>query len=130
MAEFRLEEEGIERLQKAIADYGEGVGQKLYEYLSTTGDEVFQASITSLIPVSDRPKRHAKSSDPLTGDMQTETTLYIHSHKPFHYLYFPDQGQGTSKGQAAHEFMETGVDNRYDQVVNDLIDILINDLKF
>lgn len=129
MADFHLEEEGIERLQKAMADYGEGVGQKIYEYLSTTGDEIFQASITNLIPVSDRAKKHAKHSNPLKSEMQTETTLYIHAPGKYHYLYFPDQGQGTSKGQAPHEFMETGVDNRYNQVVNDLIDILIKDLN-
>ena len=71
-------------------------------------------------------KVHAKDKQPLIDEMIDSLTLYIHSRKPYHYLYFPDQAQGTSKNQLPHDFMEGGVDAKYDTVVNGLLNALIN----
>ena len=126
---FTIKDEDIERLQKAIQNFGEEAEVVIGDYLKNEADEIFKNAIERLIPVSDKNKKHARSSAPLTGEMIGATSLYIHTKKPFHYLYFPDQGEGTSKGSSAHEFMEGGVDEQYDTVVNALIDVLINKLN-
>lgn len=126
---FSIKDEDVERLQQAVKNFGEGAEEVISEYLENNADEIFRDSITLLIPVSDREKKHAKHSAPLTGEMQGKTSLYIHTKKPFHYLYFPDQGEGTSKRNMPHEFMEHGVDNKYDTVVNEMIDRIIEELN-
>ena len=126
---FTIKDEDVERLQKAVQNFGQGAEEAIGNYLGNEADEIFRNAITNLIPVSDRMKKHARNSAPLTGEMTGVTSLYIHTKKPFHYLYFPDQGEGTSKRSPAHEFMEGGVDAQYDTVVNALIDALINELN-
>ena len=126
---FDIKDEGIARLQQAVQNFGEGAEQAISDYLENEANEIFSRSIENLIPVSDRFKVHARNSNPLIGEMQGVSSLYIHTKKPYHYLYFPDQGEGTSKRSPAHEFMEGGVDNQYDTVVNGLIDALIRELN-
>ena len=125
---FDLKEEDVIKLQQAVSKFGEGAEEVIGEYLENEANEIFSESIISLIPVSEKGKKHAKFSAPLTGDMEGVMSLYIHTKKPFHYLYFPDSGEGTSKGDA-HEFMEKGVDNQYDTVVNGIIDGLLDKLN-
>lgn len=126
---FTIKDEDIEKLQKAVQNFGEGAEKVIGNYLENEADEIFRNAIANLIPISDRNKKHAKNSAPLTGEMLSQTSLYIHTKRNFHYLYFPDQGEGTSKGSPPHEFMEGGVDTQYDTVVNALIDALINELN-
>ena len=64
---------------------------------------------------------------PFTDDMQGKLSVYIHTKKSYHYLYFPDEGEGTSKGQMAHDFTGEGVENEYDNTVNLLLDALIKE---
>lgn len=125
-ATFTLDDKDIDRLTNAIKSF-EGEAEKaIGQYLESKADDIFQKSIINLIPVSEANKQHAKTSAPLTGDMQGNLSLYIHTKKKFHYLYFPNEGEGTSKGQEPHDFMGEGLDKEYDTVVNGLLDALIN----
>lgn len=123
---FSLDDKDIERLTDAIKAFEGSAEQAIGEYLEGQANEIFKDSIVNLIPVSKQNKRHAKNSAPLTGEMQGNLSLYIHTKKNWHYLYFPDEGEGTSKGQAPHDFMGEGVDKEYDTVVNGMLDALIN----
>ena len=125
-ATFTLDDKDIDRLTNAIKNF-EGEAEKaIGQYLESKADDIFQKSIINLIPVSEANKKHAKNSAPLTGDMQGNLSLYIHTKKQWHYLYFPNEGEGTSKGQPPHDFMGEGLDKKYDEVVNGLLDCLIN----
>ena len=123
---FEIEDKDVNKLLDAITNYQGNAEQVITEYLSNEANDIFKPSIISLVPRSDRIKPHAKDRDPFIGEMVDSLTLYIHSKKPYHYLYFPDQGQGTSKNQLPHDFMEGGVDKEYNTVVNGLLDALIN----
>lgn len=126
-ASFSLDDKDIDRLVTAIKNYEGHAEEALGNYLRNEADEIFRPSIENLIPVSNRDKKHARNSAPLTGDMQGNLSLYIHTKKAWHYLYFPDEGEGTSKGQAPHDFMGKGVEKEYDTVINGMLDSLINE---
>ena len=117
------------KIQDKIREFSDGAEQVINEYLINQASDIFMDSITNLIPVSDRQKKHAKQNAPLVGEQKENLVLYIHTRKPWHYLYFPDEGEGTSLGQKAHDFMGEGVEAKYDEVVNGMLDALINNIN-
>ena len=126
---FQIKSEDVQKVQDAIKTFGDGAEQILNEYLITQANEIFTESIINLIPVSDRDKRHARQNAPFTGEQKANLELYIHTKKPYHYLYFPDEGEGTSLGQQAHDFMGEGVEAKYDEVINGMLDALMNNFN-
>lgn len=125
-AVFSLNDDDVDKLIKAIQNYEDNAEDAISKYLENEVPEIVKPSIQNLIPVSDRNKKHAKNSAPFTEDMEGKLSVYIHTKKKWHYLYFPDEGEGTSKGQMPHDFMGQGVDNEYDTLVNGIIDSLMN----
>ena len=123
-ASFGMSAEDVEKLQQAIINYGEGAEQVINDYLKTEAGDIFTESIVNLIPVSDRNKKHAKNSSPLKAEQKENLSLYIHTKSQFNYLYFPQTGEGTSSGKAPNDFMEKGIDQKYDTVVNQMLDKL------
>ena len=87
-ARFELDAKDIERLAGAIKNFEGNAEEALGSYLKNEADEIFRPSIENLIPVSDKDKKHARYSAPLTGEMQGNLSLYIHTKKAWHYLYF------------------------------------------
>lgn len=126
-ASFQIHDEDINKLIQSIQRFEGDAEQAIGQYLQNEVPDITKPSIQNLIPVSDRNKVHAKTSAPFTEDMEGNLSIYIHTKKQWHYLYFPDEGEGTSKGQAPHDFMMQGVENEYDTLVNGLLDSLINE---
>lgn len=126
-ASFSLNDDDVNKLIEAIQRYEDNAEDAISNYLETEVPSITKPSIQSLIPVSDRNKAHARTSAPFTEDMEGKLSIYIHTKKQWHYLYFPDEGEGTSKGQMPHDFMNQGVENEYDTLVNGLLDSLINE---
>lgn len=124
---FTLKDEDIEKLIDAIKGFAGDAENAISDALENKVAEILKNSIENLIPVSDRNKTHAKYSAPFTDDMQGKFSVYIHTKKAYHYLYFPDEGEGTSKGQMAHDFTGEGVEREYDSAINILLDALINE---
>ena len=128
-AYFELKSEDVQKLQQAIQQYGGNAEKTINDLLNSEVKEILIKSITNLIPVSEKGKKHAKFSNPLQGDMKGNLTLYIHTKSNFHYLYFPDEGEGTSKGRGASDFMGRGIDAEYDNVLNRMLDKLQNEWR-
>lgn len=126
-ASFSLNDDDVNKLIEAIQRYEDNAEDAISNYLETEVPSITKPSIQSLIPVSDRNKAHARTSAPFTEDMEGKLSIYIHTKKQWHYLYFPDEGEGTSKGQRPHDFMAQGVENKYDTLVNGLLDSLLNE---
>ncbi|MGM9534894.1 MAG: hypothetical protein ACI3VR_06560 [Intestinibacter sp.] len=129
-ANFELEAEDIQRIQEAIMNFGDGAEKVINDYLETQANEAFKQSIINLIPVSDRDKAHAKDSDPLKGELSGNLELYIHTKTQYNYLYFPDEGAGAHfVGKGPQDFMQQGVDNKIDEVVDGMIESLMNNMN-
>lgn len=124
---FTLKDEDVENLIDAIKGFAGDAENAISDALENKVAEILKNSIENLIPVSNRNKIHAKYSAPFTDDMQGKLSVYIHTKKAYHYLYFPDEGEGTSKGQMAHDFTGEGVEREYDSAINILLDVLINE---
>lgn len=123
---FELNDGDINKLITTIQNYSGDAEKAIGNYLENELPDIAKPSIQNLIPVSDRNKKHAKNSAPFTEDMEGNLSIYIHTKKPYHYLYFPDEGEGTSKGQEPHYFMEEGMERKYDEIVNGLLDSLLD----
>lgn len=126
-AAFSLNDDDVNKLIEAIQKFEGSAEEAIGGYLEGEVPSIVKPSIQNLIPISDRNKAHASTSAPFTEDMEGKLSIYIHTKKQWHYLYFPDEGEGTSKGQAPHDFMMQGVENQYDALVNGLLDSLINE---
>lgn len=123
---FSLHDDDINSLIQRIQEYQGNAEEAIGEYLKNELPDIAKPSIQNLIPVSDRNKPHAKYSNPFKEDMEGLLSVSIHTKKNWHYLYFPDEGEGTSKGQFPHNFMEEGIETEYDTIINGLLDSLIN----
>ena len=124
---FTLKDEDVNELIESIKKFTGNAEDAIAETLENKVADILKTSIEGLIPVSNRNKTHAKYSVPFTDDMQGKLSVYIHTKKAYHYLYFPDEGEGTSKGQAPHDFTTEGVEKEYDNAINILLEALINE---
>lgn len=124
---FSIHDDDIDKLITQIQAFQGNAEEAIGDYLENTLPGIAKPSIQNLIPVSDRNKPHAKYSRPFTEDMDGRLSISIHTTKKWHYLYFPDEGEGTSKGQAPHNFMEEGIEKEYDTIINGILDSLINE---
>lgn len=125
-ANFSINDDDIDKLIQAIQSYEDDAEEAIGDYLENKVPKIVKPSIQNLIPVSDRRKKHARNSAPFTEDMDGKLSVYIHTKYQWHYLYFPDEGEGTSKGQSPHDFMLQGVENQYDTLINGILDSLMN----
>ena len=126
---FEIKQEDLERLTQAIMDYGEGAENVINQVLQGEASDVFKEAITRLIPVSNRNKLHAKYRNPVKADIQGNMSLLLHTPKPNGYLYFPDEGEGTSLHRGARDFMGKGVESKSDDVINAILEQLQSDLN-
>lgn len=126
MANFEISSEDVDRLQQAIINYGNEAEQTINDYLTTEAKDTFSRSITDLIPLSNRNKQHARNSNPVKGEQKENLSLYLHTPGRYHYLYFPDEGEGTSKNRGPADFMQRGVDAESGNVINKLLDDILN----
>jgi hypothetical protein len=122
--DFTLKEEDLTRIQEAIMDFGDDAERVVNDCLANEVKDKLITSITNLIPVSDKNKKHAKSSNPLDGKIRNNLTLWIHTKSKFNYLYFPQNAEGTSKGKSPNDFMDKGIDAEYDNAVNIILEKL------
>ncbi|SFJ33271.1 hypothetical protein SAMN02910355_2248 [Terrisporobacter glycolicus] len=123
--DFSLKEEDLGRIQEAIMDFEGDSERVINDCLANEVRDKLITSITNLIPVSEKNKKqHAKTSNPLDGKIRNNLTLWIHTKSKFNYLYFPQNAEGTSKGNSQNDFMEKGIDAEYDNAVNIILEKL------
>lgn len=125
---FEINDNDLLIIEEAIKGYGDNAEDVINDYLVNEAGDRFKQSITNLIPVSDRNKRnHARNSDPFKVE-DANLALVVRTKKQYHYLYFPNEGEGTNKRHAPLLFDERGVEKEYDNVVNGILDRLQNNL--
>ena len=122
--DFSLKTEDLLKIQEAIMDFGNDAESVINDCLANEVKELLTNSITNLIPVSPKSKKHAKTSNPLDGKVRNNLTLWIHTKPKYNYLYFPQNAEGTSKGKQPNDFMEKGINVEYDNVVNIILEKL------
>ena len=120
---FTLNFEDAEKVQQAIENYGDKAEDTINKYIHGKGKDKLIKSIENCMPVSDRNKKHAKFSNPLSNK-NFNLGVRITTKSKFNYLIFPMDAIGTSKGKNENPFMEKGVENVKDNVINEILDAL------
>lgn len=128
-AYFDMEVDDIQKLQDSIKQFDGDAETVINDYLNSEAKDIFINSIINYIPVSEKGTNHARVSEPLKGDMKGNLTLYIHTKSKYNYLYFPQEGEGTSKRKSPNDFMEKGIDDKYENVVNGILEKLQNRME-
>ena len=123
-----MEEEGFQELQDKIRLFGEGAEEIINQTLVNEVKELLTPSIVNFIPVSSRNKKHAKHNNPIMGEQETTLELYLHSKKPYNYLFFPENAHGCKfVGQQPRDFMTKGVEAQMGNAINIMLEKLIKD---
>ena len=130
MADFSLESKDFEKVQEAILKFGEDAEETINQTLLNEVNQIFNPAIVGFIPVSVRDKKHAKYNDPIIGEQKTTLELYMHSKKPYNYLFFPQNAHGCKfVGKLPNDFMMKGIEVQFDNAINILLDKLILNFK-
>lgn len=125
MSIFELNADSIEVLEKTIKEYQEGAEEKITNYLHGKGYEILSDSIQTLIPVSDRKKRHARNSAALQDRVKgSNLSVTVGTKSKYHYLYFPDDGSNTIHHVGNQHFFEKGAERKEENVINGILDAL------
>ena len=105
---FTLNFEDAEKVQQAIENYGDKAEDTINKYIHGKGKDKLIKSIENNMTVSDRNKKHAKFSNPLSNK-NFNLGVRITTKSKFNYLRYPMDSIGTSKGKKENPFMEKGV---------------------
>lgn len=131
---FELKDVDIERVKQSIGKLGYSSENVINNYLHNIAGEKIAAGITKYIPVSKRDKIHAKYSN---WSEQANYNLAVNVSNSlkgkrgtsFYYLYYVATGTGTSKKNGPNDFMEKGMDQEYNNIVNGLINELNENIE-
>lgn len=118
--QFVIKAEDIEKIENEIGKIGLRSEAWINKYLKEHASKETEQSIKSLMPVSDRNKTHAKLSNSLETTF-TNLGFKTSTKNKYNYLYFPDQGAGTSKKHAPQLFFYNGLDRKYESIISGML---------
>ena len=128
--EFSLKDDDIKRINDSIMSYGTDAESIINSYLREVASHLAVDSIKIRIPASNKSwkgkGKSARSGNPFVTDF-VNLGFKIRSKTAYNYLYFPDQGEGTSKNKNPLEFMDKGLDSVYDTIVDGIIKKLVRE---
>ena len=124
---FETKQEDLKKIENLLSKTQENAEDAINEYLHTEGKEKIVSSITNFIPVSPRTNKHAKTSK-WSQTKNFNLAVQISNARKFYYLYFPLTATGTSQNKSPNDFFTKGVNNVYDEVVEDMLERLKNNL--
>lgn len=129
MAIFTIKDEDINNVNKKISEFEGDAERVINDYLTGEAGKKIIDAITPLIPISNSKYRitHARNSNPLESMQKNNLELVVKTKKNFNYLYFPQNAHGCKfVGKAPNDFMEKGINNIYDNLVDELLNRLQN----
>ena len=129
MADFRLEVQEIEKLQKAMQEYQGDTESAINEVLHNEAGDMAQEGIFRLMPRSAKTKgKHARDSKSLRN-VNGNLSVTVTTQKKFQYLYFPDDGTNTRRHVGNQQFFMRGGESVQDEIVDRCIQRLVNDFE-
>lgn len=138
MSIYEMKAESIERLQKGISGYSTIAESEINTYLHGVGYNLFSRSIESLLPVSDREKKHAKYSDAIQDRLKSSRSrgggfnnlsVTIGTKPKYDYLYFPDDGSNTVHHAGNQHFFESGIEKKEDEAIDEMLERITFQMK-
>ncbi|MCM1115679.1 MAG: hypothetical protein NC397_09305 [Clostridium sp.] len=131
--EYDLNADDWQRLSAQFSSYTGNVEATINDYLHNDAAELLVRGITQFIPVSTghanahiRYRRKYKHKKTTAHAKFTEwwkeydfnLSIKITNTKDFYYLYFVEHGLGTSSESGGVDFLELGMENVYQKVID------------
>jgi len=133
--DFQIKEEDLKPLIDKLESLPPKVDDDINSYLEQTGSKNAKNAIMDLIPIGSHlfkgHESHAKNSQPFSIEME-HLGFKIKTKNSYKYLYFPNEGAGTSKNKGAQNFMEKGIEKEYSELIkgiNQVLDKAFDELK-
>ncbi|EQB35043.1 hypothetical protein M948_18255 [Virgibacillus sp. CM-4] len=115
---FEIDYEEVEKLEQKFKRIPDNIENIINSYLHKDAPKLAKSRIVSLMPLSQKKEGiHAKQSNPLRVK-KINLGFEILPKRKFNYLVFPDQALGTSVGNNPDEFMQRGLN----QSINDIME--------
>lgn len=118
--DFKLKQEDVDRFVARVEAFPGSIEVKVNDYLHNTAAPLVKDAIVDYLPISRKGKKHAKANEAFEV-VQVNMGFVIRTEKHFNYLYFPDQGEGTSKKNQPQEFMTRGLNQVYEEIVDGML---------
>ena len=130
MSYFYLDAKEFERVVDAISKFSDGaVAERIInDYLHTEGGRIIKENIQKILPVSGRTwngkKTAASQTDPFTLK-EENLAVIVKTKGPYHYLYFPDDGENTYRHNGDQEFMRRGAEVATENIIDQCVTALV-----
>ncbi len=127
---FQLDYSDFEKLTEKFKKIPDETEKLINSYLHREGVSISKRHIIARIPVSTKKGKlkHAKFGNPLR-DKPLNLGFEISPFPRFNYLVFPDQALGTSKGKTPKKFMNKGMDDSAEEIINGLTERIDEKIK-
>lgn len=117
----------IERLEDTISRLGDMAEETVNKILHGEGAEMVKKDLTRFVPVSQKSKVHAKSSDPW-NIKDINLGLQVKTRLKFHYLVFPDEGRGI-RNPVKQDFTGQGLEKAQPSLIQELQQKIIQEIE-
>ena len=117
---YTLDQNDFNELLTLTQKNGVKVEKIINDYLHNEAPKKIKSSMTGLVPVSDRKKKHAKFFDPFQRQQNFNLAVKIITAKEFNYLVFPDEALGTSVRNAPQNFTGRGLEAVTGELLDDM----------
>ncbi|MBP3951127.1 hypothetical protein [Bacillus suaedae] len=116
---FEFDYKELSALEDKLRKLPDNVEKIINDVLHKTGIELVTDSIIERMPLSDKKKKHAKTSKPFRSE-KFNLGFEIKPKRQFYYLVFPNDALGTSLGKNEQEFMEIGLERSINKIVEEI----------
>lgn len=126
---FEINISDVAELEAAMQAYQGNVEKAINEVLHNQAGELLHDEIKRLMPVSGKVWQGKKVAAKLGKSLQVLTgnlSVTVATTKPYHYLYFPDDGTNTQKHVGNQQFFARGAENKKDEIINLCIGRLVD----
>lgn len=137
--EFAIKADDWQVLEKKIADFSGNAESAINNYLHGEAAELITQGVTKYIPVSTgrvnahrnlrKSYKHKKALNHAKFSNWAKITNFnlatnISNQNDFYYLYFVQNGLGTSERTGGVPFLDLGIDSVYQQVLDGIFEAL------
>jgi len=132
MSVFRLDSEGVARLEEAMKTFQGNTEDAINAVLLNEGGKLIHDEIKRLMPMSGKRWKGKKAPAKTANSLQIvggNLSVTVKAKKAYQYLYFPDDGSNTRRHAGNQQFFLNSGENQKEEIVNRCINRLVNSFE-